>query len=98
MAIDGLRHAQNLMTALLGTLLVISFAGVIAIMVYMLQRIDNLPALSSAIMAKQQVPQVIPMPSPTPAPVAPSVPHAQPPAPVAPSIPQPEPPSYDRWR
>jgi predicted lipid-binding transport protein (Tim44 family) len=106
-AIDGLRHGQNLMTGLLGILIVIGFAGVIAFMVYMLQRIDNLRAeferinetRSSAVTAnRQQEPQVIVMPSPTPAPASPSVPHTQPTAPVAPSMPQPEPPSYDRWR
>ena len=69
MAIDGLRHTQNITIGAIG----IVFAAVIGFGIYTLQRIDSLPAdferlnqtLSSAITAARQAPpQVIVIPSP----------------------------------
>jgi hypothetical protein len=69
MAIDGLRHGQNLIVGLLS----VGFAIVIFFMGYLLTRIDNLPTeferlnmtLSNAITAsKQQAPQIILIPNP----------------------------------
>jgi len=69
MAVDGLRHGQNMIVGLLS----VGFAVVIFFMGYLLTRIDNLPTeferlnqtLSSAITAAQgRPPQIIIVPSP----------------------------------
>jgi hypothetical protein len=74
-ALEGIRHGQNLMLGLVG----IGFALVIATLVYVVQRIDSLPndfmhlnqTLTSAITASKQEPQVIVVPQQQLAPPAP---------------------------
>jgi hypothetical protein len=67
-ALNGIRHGQNLLLGVMG----IGFALVIAVLVYVVQRLDNLPndferinqTISGAITAAKQIPPqtiVVPM-------------------------------------
>ena len=76
--IEGVRHSQNILMGLVG----VGFAIMVAVLVYAITRIDNLPVdfermnqtLSQAIIAAKQQPQQII--------VVPSVPPQQSPAPL----------------